>query len=175
MGRIAGVGLATESAAGDIDGLDRELARFSDLGCDLAELSLQNMFVVAGGRLNLPELRKVEAVTQRHRLGYTAHGPLATNFMDEAHLELHRQVCAAMTEAAGALGAPRLVVHGGVWHRPLPEAEIRRLARLEVESLAGLAEHAARHGVTIDLEILPPFPLFPSPTMPSRLPPKWRR
>lgn len=161
MGRIAGVGLATESAAGDIDGLDRELARFTELGCDLAELSLQNMFVVAGGRLNLPELRKVEAVTQRHRLGYTAHGPLATNFMDEAHLELHRQVCAAMIEAAGALGATRLVVHGGVWHRPLPEAEIRRLARLEVESLAGLAEHAARHGVTIALEILPPLPSLP--------------
>ena len=161
MGRIAGVGLATESASGDIDGLDRELARFTELGCDLAELSLQNMFVVAGGRLNLPELRKVEAVTQRHRLGYTAHGPLATNFMDEAHLELHRQVCAAMIEAAGALGATRLVVHGGVWHRPLPEAEIRRLARLEVESLAGLAEHAARHGVTIALEILPPLPSLP--------------
>lgn len=161
MTLIAGVGLSTESAAGDIDGLDRELARFAEIGCEIAELSFQNMFLVAGGRLNLPELRKVEAVTRSHKLRYTAHGPLATNFMDEAHVELHRRVCAAMIEAAGALGATRLVVHGGVWHAPLPEAELRRLARLEVESLAGLAEHAARHGVTIALENLPPLPSLP--------------
>jgi len=161
MGLIAGVGLSTESAAGDIAGLDAELGRFVEMGCAIAELSLQNMFVVAGGRVNLPELRLVEAVTRRHALGYTAHGPLATNFMDEAHLELHRAVCAAMIEAAGALGATRLVVHGGVWGQALPEAELARLRRLEVESLAGLAEHAARHGVVIALENLPPLPSIP--------------
>ena len=161
MGLIAGVGLSTASVAGDIDGLDRELARFAAIGCEIAELSFQDMFLVAGGRLNLAELRLVEAVTRRHALRYTAHGALAINFMDEAHLELHRRVCAAMIEAAGALGATRLVVHGGVWHTPLPEAELARLRRLEVESLAGLAEHAARHGVTIALENLPPLPSLP--------------
>jgi len=161
MGLIAGVGLSTASVAGDIDGLDRELARFAAIGCKIAELSFQDMFLVAGGRLNLAELRLVEAVTRRHALRYTAHGALAINFMDEAHLELHRRVCAAMIEAAGALGATRLVVHGGVWHTPLPEAELARLRRLEVESLAGLAEHAARHGVTIALENLPPLPSLP--------------
>ncbi|WP_158639311.1 sugar phosphate isomerase/epimerase family protein [Elioraea rosea] len=158
---IAGVGLSTESAAGDIAGLDAELGRFAEAGCEIAELSLQNMFVVAGGRLNLPELRAIEAVTRRHPLRYTAHGPLGTNFMDEAHIELHRAVCTAMIEAAGALGATRLVVHGGVWTAPLPEAELARLRRLEVESLAGLAEHAERHGVTIALENLPPLPSLP--------------
>ena len=161
MGLIAGVGLSTASVAGDIDGLDRELARFAAIGCKIAELSFQDMFLVAGGRLNLAELRLVEAVTRRHALRYTAHGALAINFMDEAHLELHQRVCAAMIEAAGALGATRLVVHGGVWHTPLPEAELARLRRLEVESLAGLAEHAARHGVTIALENLPPLPSLP--------------
>ena len=161
MGLIAGVGLSTESAAGDIAGLDAELGRFVELGCEIAELSLQNMFVVAGGRVNLAELRLIERVTRRHALGYTAHGPLATNFMDEAHLELHRAVCAAMIEAAGALGATRLVVHGGVWNHALAEAELARLKRLEVESLAGLAEHAARNGVVIALENLPPLPSIP--------------
>jgi sugar phosphate isomerase/epimerase len=161
MAKILGVGLSTESAAGDIAGLDAELGRFVAAGCELAELSLQNMFVVAGGRLNLPELRAIEAVTRRHPLRYTAHGPLGTNFMDEAHIELHRAVCGAMIEAAGALGATRLVIHGGVWTAPLAEAELQRLKRLEVESLAGLADHAARHGVTLALENLPPLPSIP--------------
>lgn len=161
MAMILGVGLSTESEAGDIPGLDAELGRFAEAGCDIAELSLQNMFVVTGGRLNLPELRAIAAVTRRHALRYTAHGPLGTNFMDEAHIELHRAVCAATIEAAGALGATRLVIHGGVWHAPLPEAELARLKRLEVESLAGLADHAARHGVTLALENLPPLPSIP--------------
>jgi sugar phosphate isomerase/epimerase len=159
---IAGVGLSTESAAGDIAGLDAELGRFVEAGCGIAELSLQNMFVVTGGRLNLPELRAIEAVTRRHPLRYTAHGPLGTNFMDAAHIELHRAVCRAMIEAAGALGATRLVVHGGVWHGQPADAELLRLKRLEVESLAGLGDHAARHGVTIALENLPPLPSIPN-------------
>jgi sugar phosphate isomerase/epimerase len=161
MALIAGVGLTTESAAGDIAGLDAELGRFVEAGCELAELSLQNMFVVTGGRLNLPEVRLIETVTRRHALGYTAHGPLGTNFMDRAHIELHRAVCGAMIEAAGALGATRLVIHGGVWHQPLTEAELAPLRALEVESLKRLADHAARHGVTLALENLPPLPSIP--------------
>jgi sugar phosphate isomerase/epimerase len=158
---ITHYGLSTEGPC-EPEPLERELARFAEAGCTAAEISLQNSFVVHGGRIFHREVEALGAVLRRFPLRYTMHGPLGTNFMDAAHLELHKQVCRAMVEVTGALGGSVMVVHGGVWDSALPAAEIERRKRQEVEALREMGEVAARHGVTVALENLLPLPSIPN-------------
>jgi sugar phosphate isomerase/epimerase len=157
---IIAYGLSTEGQC-EPEPLARELALFAEAGCTAAEISLQNGFAVTGGRVNGPEVEALGAVLRRFPLRYTVHGPLGMNLMDAAHHDLHRAVCRAMIEATGALGAGVLVVHSGVWECGLAPAEIERRKRMEVEALRDLGEVAARHGVMLALENLPPLPHIP--------------
>ncbi|WP_019015553.1 sugar phosphate isomerase/epimerase [Elioraea tepidiphila] len=157
---IIAYGLSTEGPC-EPEPLARELALFAESGCTAAEISLQNGFAVTGGRVNVPEVEALASVLRRFPLRYTVHGPLGMNLMDAAHHDLHRAVCRAMIEATGALGAGVLVVHSGVWERGLAPAEIERRKRMEVEALRDLGEVAARHGVMLALENLPPLPHIP--------------
>jgi sugar phosphate isomerase/epimerase len=157
---IIAYGLSTEGPC-EPEPLARELALFAEAGCTAAEISLQNGFAVTGGRVNVPEVEALGAVLRRFPLRYTAHGPLGMNLMDAAHHDLHRAVCRAMIEATAALGASVLVVHGGVWPSGLAPAEVARRRRMEVEALRDLGEVAARYGVMLALENLPPMPHIP--------------
>lgn len=157
---ILAYGLSTEGPCEPAT-LERELALFAESGCTAAEISLQNSFVVHAGRVNGPEVDRLAAVMRRFPLRYTAHGPLGMNLMDAVHHDLHRTVCRAMIEATAALGATVLVVHGGVWERGLAPAEIERRKRMEVEALRELGDVAARHGVMLAFENLPPLPHIP--------------
>lgn len=158
---IAAYGLSTEGPC-EPDALERELALFAEAGCTAAEVSLQNGFAVHAGRVNGAEVERLAAVMRRFPLRYTAHGPLGMNLMDEVHHDLHRAVCRATIEATAALGATVLVVHGGVWPAGLAPAELERRRRLEVEALRDLGEFAARCGVMLALENLPPLPHIPA-------------
>ena len=159
-GTIVAYGLSTEGMC-EPDPLARELALFAEAGCTAAEISLQNGFAVTGGRVNVAEVEALAAVLRRFPLRYTVHGPLGMNLMDAAHHDLHRAVCRAMIEATGALGAGVLVVHGGVWERGLAPEEVERRKRMEVGALRELGDVAARHGVILALENLPPLPHIP--------------
>lgn len=160
-GTILAYGLCTVDPC-EPEPLARELARLAEAGCTAAEISLEHGFAVVGGRVNAAEVARLAAVLGRFPLRYTVHGPLGMNLMDAAHHELHRAVCRAMIEATAALGAGVLVVHGGVWERGLDPAELARRKRLEVEALRALGDHAARHGVVLAVENLPPLPHIPA-------------
>lgn len=157
---IVAYGLSTEGPC-EPAALERELALFAESGCTAAEISLQNSFAVHAGRVNGAEVERLAAVMRRFPLRYTAHGPLGMNLMDAAHHDLHRTVCRATIEATAALGATVLVVHGGVWERDLAAAEVERRKRMEVEALRELGDVAARHGVMLAFENLPPLPHIP--------------
>ncbi|MFQ3622641.1 MAG: hypothetical protein SNJ73_03755, partial [Acetobacteraceae bacterium] len=107
-------GLSTEGPL-EPEPLDRQLSLFADAGCTAAEISLQNGFLVTGGRINRPELEAIRAVLRRFPLRYTMHGPLGLNLMDAEHHALHLAVGRAMIEVTAELGGTILVVHGGVW------------------------------------------------------------
>ena len=47
------------------------------------------------------------------------HGVLTVNFMDEAHLDLHKAVCRAMLELCDAVGASVMAHHPGKVPAPL--------------------------------------------------------
>jgi sugar phosphate isomerase/epimerase len=150
---IAGVGFSTIGERPDLSDLDRALARIEEAGASHAELSFFAADLIAGGRV-LPEpRRRLEAACARRKLRYTVHGALAVNFMDEAHLDLHKAVCRANLELSAAVGATVMVHHPGIVPAR-PRHELDRLHAVERAALRGMGDLAARLGVRIAVETL---------------------
>ncbi len=164
---VAGFGFST-SQGRDLRGLDEDLGRIVGLGAAFAELSLCGMDVVVAGKPFAPRLRELERLCAKHRLRYTAHGPLAVNFMDPRHDALFRRTVQGYLEVCDAVGAGVLVLHTGVIaQRPQPELD--QLHAREREALRFLGDAAARANVKLALETL--FPTAPGTytASPSRL------
>ena len=110
---IAGFGFCTDEVRPDLSDLDAQLARLEATGASHCELSLYELDLIVGGRV-LPERRRLlEQICARRALKYTVHGVLTVNFMDEAHLDLHKAVCRAMLELCDAVGASVMAHHPG--------------------------------------------------------------
>lgn len=153
MPRIAGFGFSTIGERPDLSDLDRALARIEETGATHCELSLCAADLIAGARV-LPERRRqLKAICGRRKLRYTVHGALTVNFMDEANLELHKAVCRAYLELAGAVGATVMVHHPGVI-RARPAHELDRLHALERDALREMGDLAGRLGLRIAVETL---------------------
>ena len=151
--RIAGFGIATEGTSPDLAGLDETLARIEASGAAFAELALYELDLIVGGRVLPERRRRLEKICAGHRLKYTVHGALSVNFMDHAHLDLHKSVCRAAIEICDAIGAKVLVQHAGVVPAG-PIARLEHLHAIERTALAEMGDIAARYGVRIALENL---------------------
>ena len=81
------------------------------------------------------------------------HGVLTVNFMDEAHLDLHKAVCRAMLELCDAVGASVMAHHPGKVPA-MHAAHLERLHGLERGALREMGDVAARYGVRIAVENL---------------------
>ena len=152
IGMIAGFGFSTIQKR-DLSDLDEILSRIEDLGATHAELSLGGADLVCGGRILGPRVARLERICARHRLRYTAHGPLAANFMDAVHQDAYTAAVGALLEVCGALGVTALVQHSGRGPAA-PPAEIERLHRVERDALRALGDVGARHGVKLAVETL---------------------
>jgi sugar phosphate isomerase/epimerase len=151
--RIAGFGIATEGTSPDLAGLDEALARIEASGATFAELALYELDLIVAGRVLPERRRRLEKICAGRRLRYTVHGALSVNFMDHAHLDLHKSVCRAALELCDAIGAKVLVQHAGlVPARPI--ALLEHLHAMERAALAEMGDLAARYGVRIALENL---------------------
>jgi sugar phosphate isomerase/epimerase len=150
---IAGFGFCTDEVLPDLSGLDDQLARIEATDASHCELSLYELDLIVGGRV-LPERRRLlERICARRTLKYTVHGVLTVNFMDEAHLELHKAVCRAMLELCDAVGASVMAHHPGKVPAA-PAAHLERLHRIERDALREMGDIAARYGVRIAVENL---------------------
>ena len=150
---IAGFGFCTDEVRPDLSDLDAQLARIEASGASHCELSLYELDLIVGGRV-LPERRRLlEGTCARRALKYTVHGALTVNFMDEAHLELHKAVCRAMLELCDAVGASAMAHHPGKVPAG-PAAHLERLHGLERGALRELGDVAARYDVRIAVENL---------------------
>jgi sugar phosphate isomerase/epimerase len=152
---IAGFGFCTSGAKPDLSDLDDQLARLEAAGATHAELSLFELDLIAGGRVLPERRRRLERICAGRRLGYTVHGALGMNFMDEDRLELHKAVCSAMLELTGAVGAGVLVHHAGIAPAQ-PWAGLEPLYAIELDALREMGDVAARYGVRIAVENLFP-------------------
>jgi sugar phosphate isomerase/epimerase len=151
-GMIAGFGFSTIQKR-DLSDLDQILSRIEDLGASHAELSLGGADLVCGGRILTDRVARLERICARHRLRYTAHGPLAANFMDAVHLDAYKAAVGALLEVCGAVGVTALVQHSGR-AAAAPPAEIERLHAMERDALRALADIGARHGIRLAVETL---------------------
>jgi sugar phosphate isomerase/epimerase len=150
---IAGFGFCTDGAKPDLSDLDAQLARIEATGASHCELSLYELDLIVGGRVLPERRRRLEQICARRALRYTVHGVLTVNFMDEAHLELHKAVCRAMLELCEAVGASVMAHHPGKVPAA-PAAELERLHALERDTLREMGDVAAGSGVTIAVENL---------------------
>ena len=150
---IAGFGFCTDGALPDLSDLDAQLARIEATGASHCELSLYELDLIVGGRVLPERRRRLEQICARRALRYTAHGVLTVNFMDEAHLELHKAVCRATLELCDAVGASVLAHHPG--RVPANRAaDVERLHALERGTLREMGDVAAGYGVKIAVENL---------------------
>jgi hypothetical protein len=80
-GTSAGFGFGTIHKR-DLSDLDAILSRIEDLGASHAELPLGGPIWSAAERILSHRVDCLARICARDRVRYTAHGPLAANFMD---------------------------------------------------------------------------------------------
>lgn len=147
----AGFGFSAGDLAFDLSDLDPVLGQIAATGATHCELNLARYGLIAGGKVLREKVQGMRRVCDRHRLVYTGHGALAVNFMDRAHLELHRRSFRAMLEVCEILDVGILVHHTGIIPMAGP-AEIEAAHDQERAAIKEMADEAARRGVRIGLE-----------------------
>ena len=124
------------------------------LGVDSVEIPFFATRLIADARLLEPALAIFERQMSGRRLGYTTHALLSINLMDDpGQLPVHNDMARACIELTARLGARQMVLHCGLSADADADALESAYAR-QRDALAGLAEFAARHGVTICLETI---------------------
>lgn len=168
MGATIEVGMSAEVRHSDGRDLPRELDRLQALGCDLAEIPLIALSVIAGGRiLPGPMGRLVDACAGRP-LAYSVHAAIGLNFMGEPeHLRLQFDVAIASLDVAARIGARHVVMHTGFCRADAPDIE-DRYAR-QREWLARIGLEAQARDCTICVENIFPFAPDHHTASPARL------
>lgn len=152
---LAGFGFSTDTIRPDLLDLDEILENIERSGAGFCELNLARTNLIAGGKVIAPMLRRLVEICRRHALGYTVHGPLAVNFMNQDNRESHQEVARAMLDICGAIGARVMVLHGGNYQNPTVE-ETRERHSIESEELSRLAAHARKNDCKVAVETLYP-------------------
>lgn len=168
--RILGIGYSVY--AGD-DTTLRQLGAALDeadrLKPDFIELPLYQLDVIARGRVMPEKLKALKALTAGRSYGYTVHGPLSINLMDEpSRLERHKDVLKASLEISAALGAVHFILHGGTAESE-QAAQLESLYQQQREALLSFGELAQSLGLIITVENLFGFLKSRFVPLPSRL------
>ncbi|MFN3688289.1 sugar phosphate isomerase/epimerase family protein [Salinarimonas sp.] len=168
MGAAIEVGMSAEVAHGDGRDLADELDRLEALGCDLAEIPLIALCVIAGGRILPGPTSRLVAACAGRPLAYSVHAAIGLNFMGEPeHLRLQFDVAVASFDVAARIGARHVVMHTGFCRADAPDIE-DRYAR-QREWLARLGLEAQARDCTICVENIFPFEPDHHTASPSRL------
>lgn len=114
MATIAGCGLnLTSVAPGDLDGADKLMARWAEIGCSHVEISARRLDIIVGGQLNMAGVKRMAGMIERHGMAPVLHAPHAINLMDRARREMHVAVAKASIEFCRITGCKSMVVHSG--------------------------------------------------------------
>jgi sugar phosphate isomerase/epimerase len=153
---IIGVGSSVPGVGGSVEGLIRGLAFIKAAGADHAELSTASLHITVGARDNTHRFAAVADACARADLRFTLHAPIAVNFMDETHGDLHLDLLLSSVRFAAEIGASVIVIHPG---RVTPQADVAartRLLAVERDLVKRAADVAGRHGIRIGMENLNP-------------------
>lgn len=153
MTTIAGTGLnLTSVAPGDLDGADRLMARWAEIGCTHIEISARRLDIIVGGRLNMPTVRRMAAMIERHGMAPVLHAPHVINLMDRVRREMHVAVAEASIEFCQITGCASMVVHSGKVQAQEWVVERDALLAEERDLLRRLGDQAEAAGVNLAVE-----------------------
>ena len=153
----------------DFEQTRRELDRAAALGTEFVEIPIFVLDLIAGGRVLPAQVRRLKQALAGRGVGFTAHGPIAVNFMAPRELlPRHLAVAKASIEVAAEIGAVHLVLHTGLISGQ-DEAAIEAAYAVQRDAYASLGETAASHSLIVAVENL--FPAEPGlhTALPSRL------
>lgn len=132
--------------------LRRELDLAAELGVDSVEIPLFVLDLISGGRVLSAQVRRLKEALAGRGVGYTAHGPIAVNFMaPREQLPYHLAAAKATIEVAAEIGVVHLVLHTGT----MPghdQAAIEAAYAVQRDAYATLGEAAASHKLIIAVE-----------------------
>ena len=150
----AGTGISAHKRADDLSDFADELDMIEALGVESIELPTYDMDIVVGGKIRKPQLEALKRATAGRDVGFSVHGPLAINFMDEAfRLPRHLEILEASLEVAAEVGAENYVVHSGL--TPLQQGSgLEAAYGRQREWLAKAGEIARQHGQFLCVETL---------------------
>lgn len=155
MAIIAGTGLnLTSVAPGDLEGADLLMERWSEIGCSHVEISARRLDIIVGGALNMPAVKRVAAIIERHAMVPVLHAPHGINMMDRDRRDMHMAAAEASIEFCRITGCKSMVMHSGIV--PLTEWIYDRDALLaeERDLLKRLGDLAEKADVNLAVENL---------------------
>ena len=151
---VFGTGISAHKRAHDLSDFAAELDRIEELAVQSIELPTYDMDIVVGAKIRAEQLARFKSACAGRDVGFTVHGPLAINFMDEPYrLQLHMDVLKASLEVAAEVKATNYVLHSGMiptQQAPGIEAAYER----QREWLSRGGDLAKQHGLTICVETL---------------------
>lgn len=138
--------------------LETCLERVVEIGFSHVELSGSAWGIWLNGRINAPQLRRLQAVTERFRdrLRYTLHGPIAFHLMSQDAWAERAQLLRAGLEAARELGVEVMVYESG-WVQEWPaggSTSMREFMARERELLREVGDEIAPWGGKIAIETM---------------------
>ena len=149
-----GVGISAHRRKPDLSDFADELDAIEALGVDSIELPTFDLDVVVGGRVRRPQLDALKRATAGRAVGYSVHGPLAINFMDDPFRHpRHMEVLAASLDVTAELGAEHYVLHSGMTRTQQGDGIEAAYAR-QREALALAGDMARDRGIIICVETL---------------------
>ncbi len=148
------VGISAHKRANDLSDFGMELDMIEELGVATIELPTHDMDIVVGGRIRQSQMDALKRACAGRAVGFTVHGPLAINFMDEDwRLPRHLEVLAASLDVAAEVKAANYVVHAGM--APMQQAEGLEEAYLrQREWLQMAGDLAAERDIALCVETL---------------------
>jgi len=151
---VLGIGISANMRARDLSDFGAELDAIEALGVDSIELPTYDMDLVVAGRIRAPQLAALKCACAGRGVGFSVHGPLAINFLDEPfRLPRHLEVLLASMEVAAEVGARHYVMHTGL--APVQQgAGLRAAYERQREWLAKAGDAARALGLTICVETL---------------------
>ena len=154
MPRHPVVGISAKHPKPDLSDLAAILDDCQSLGVDTIELPTYDMDLVVGGKVDKPQMAVFKKSLAGRSVGWTVHGPLSINLMDDAfRIPRHFEVLKASVEVAAQIGATNYVLHTG--HRAIGLADgIDDAYARQREWLTKAGDLAKAHGIAICVENL---------------------
>ncbi len=129
-------------------GLEDDLAQVVAAGYTAAELSVEKLHCIIGGRLIERNVARVAEICAgfSSSLAFSVHSPAVLDLRHQKYPDLHRDILLCAVRFSGAVGARVLVVHYEARSDdPAVEGQFR-------SAIEAAAELAGRHGLVLGIE-----------------------